>query len=69
MGTFRAKLRVWNQALPEKVEELVAMVDTGPLFPRAEEIGSDGWFGAHFGKRCEVISGFAEPKILDSGPV
>ena len=32
MGTFSAKLRVWNPANPEKVEELEAFVDTGAAF-------------------------------------
>jgi aspartyl protease family protein len=32
MGTFGAKLRVWNPTSPEKVEELEAMVDTGAAF-------------------------------------
>ena len=32
MGTFKAKLRVWNAATPEKVEELEAFVDTGAAF-------------------------------------
>jgi len=32
MGTFTAKLRVWNAASPEKVEELEAFVDTGAAF-------------------------------------
>jgi aspartyl protease family protein len=32
MGSFSAKLRVWNPNSPEKVEELEAMVDTGAPF-------------------------------------
>jgi predicted aspartyl protease len=32
MGTFSAKLRVWNPSAPEKAEEIVAMVDTGAAF-------------------------------------
>jgi hypothetical protein len=32
MGRFTAKLRVWNPSDPEKVEEIQAMVDTGPAF-------------------------------------
>jgi predicted aspartyl protease len=32
MGTFSAKLRVWNPAHPETVEELDAFVDTGAAF-------------------------------------
>jgi predicted aspartyl protease len=32
MGTFSAKLRVWNPAVPDKAEEVVAMVDTGAAF-------------------------------------
>jgi predicted aspartyl protease len=32
MGSFSAKLRVWNPNSPEKVEELEAMVDTGAAF-------------------------------------
>jgi|SRR6267154_1774209 len=32
MGSFSAKLRVWNPNSPEKVEELDAMVDTGAAF-------------------------------------
>jgi aspartyl protease family protein len=34
MGSFSAKLRVWNPASPEKVEEVEAMVDTGAAFSR-----------------------------------
>ena len=29
MGTFSAKLRIWNPADPSRVEELDALVDTG----------------------------------------
>jgi aspartyl protease family protein len=32
MGSFSAKLRIWNPNAPEKVEELQAMVDTGAAF-------------------------------------
>jgi len=32
MGSFSAKLRVWNPASPEKAEEVEAMVDTGAAF-------------------------------------
>ena len=32
MGSFSAKLSVWNPAAPEKVEEIQAMVDTGAAF-------------------------------------
>jgi len=32
MGTFSAKLRLWNPGAPEKTEEVVAMVDTGAAF-------------------------------------
>jgi len=32
MGSFSAKLRVWNPSDPEKVEEVQAMVDTGAAF-------------------------------------
>jgi hypothetical protein len=32
MGTFSAKLRVWNPAVPDKAEEVVAMVDTSAAF-------------------------------------
>lgn len=32
MGSFSAKLRVWNPSSPDKVEELEAMVDTGAAF-------------------------------------
>jgi len=32
MGTFSAKLRVWNPIRPERVEELDAMVDTGAAY-------------------------------------
>lgn len=32
MGSFSAKLRVWNPASPEKVVEVDAMVDTGAAF-------------------------------------
>jgi hypothetical protein len=32
MGTFSAKLRVWNPSAPENVEEIVAMVDAGAAF-------------------------------------
>ena len=32
MGTFTAKLRVWNPANPERVEELEVIVDTGAAY-------------------------------------
>ena len=32
MGTFSAKLRLWNPVAPEKVEELELKVDTGAAF-------------------------------------
>ncbi len=32
MGTFSAKLRIWNPSAPEKVEEIQAMVATGAAF-------------------------------------
>ena len=32
MGSFSAKLRVWNPNSPEKAEELEALVDTGAAF-------------------------------------
>jgi aspartyl protease family protein len=32
MGSFSAKLRVWNPNAPDRVEELEAMVDTGAAF-------------------------------------
>jgi predicted aspartyl protease len=32
MGSFSAKLRVWNPNSPEKVEEIDALVDTGAAF-------------------------------------
>jgi predicted aspartyl protease len=32
MGSFSAKLRVWNPSAPEKTEDIVAMVDTGAAF-------------------------------------
>jgi predicted aspartyl protease len=32
MGSFSAKLKVWNPAAPEKTEEIQAMVDTGAAF-------------------------------------
>jgi len=34
MGSFNAKLRVWNPSDPEKVVEVQAMVDTGAAFSR-----------------------------------
>lgn len=34
MGSFSAKLQVWNPSYPEKVEQLEAMVDTGAAFSR-----------------------------------
>ncbi len=32
MGTFQTKLRVWNPAKPENVEEFEVFVDTGAAF-------------------------------------
>jgi predicted aspartyl protease len=32
MGSFSAKLRVWNPESPEKAEEIEALVDTGAAF-------------------------------------
>ncbi len=32
MGSFSAKLRVWNPAVPDKAEEVEALVDTGAAF-------------------------------------
>ena len=32
MGSFSAKLRVWDPASPEKAEEVEALVDTGAAF-------------------------------------
>jgi len=32
MGTFSAKLRVWNPAMPGRVEELNVIVDTGASY-------------------------------------
>jgi predicted aspartyl protease len=45
MGTFTAKLRVWNPANPERVEELEPFVDTGAAFSwiaraRLERLGA-----------------------------
>jgi len=45
MGSFSAKLRVWNPANPEKVEEIEALVDTGAAFSwvhreRLERLGA-----------------------------
>jgi aspartyl protease family protein len=34
MGSFSAKLRVWNPITPDNVEEIQAMVDTGAAFSR-----------------------------------
>jgi aspartyl protease family protein len=34
MGSFSARLRVWNPNSPEKVEEIDALVDTGAAFSR-----------------------------------
>ena len=46
MGSFSAKLRVWNPNSPEKVEELEAMVDAGAAFSwmhrdRLERLGAE----------------------------
>jgi aspartyl protease family protein len=45
MGSFSAKLRVWNPQAPEKVEEIEALVDTGAAFSwihreRLESLGA-----------------------------
>ena len=45
MGSFSAKLRVWNPIAPEKTEEVEAMVDTGAAFSwihreRLERLGA-----------------------------
>ena len=45
MGSFSAKLRVWNPSAPEKSEEIQAMVDTGAAFSwihrdRLERLGA-----------------------------
>ncbi|MGB8580816.1 MAG: hypothetical protein WCD47_08340 [Candidatus Sulfotelmatobacter sp.] len=45
MGSFSAKLRVWNPISPEKTEEIEAMVDTGAAFSwihreRIERLGA-----------------------------
>ncbi|HXY78803.1 MAG TPA: aspartyl protease family protein [Candidatus Acidoferrales bacterium] len=45
MGSFSAKLRVWNPSAPEKAEEIEAMVDTGAAFSwihreRLERLGA-----------------------------
>jgi len=44
MGSFSAKLRVWNPSAPEKAEEFEAMVDTGAAFSwireRLERLGA-----------------------------
>jgi hypothetical protein len=45
MGTFGAKLRVWNPSDPEKSEEVEAMVDAGAAFSwihrdRLERLGA-----------------------------
>ncbi len=34
MGSFSAKLRVWNPSSPERTDEIEAMVDTGAAFSR-----------------------------------
>jgi aspartyl protease family protein len=46
MGSFSAKLRVWNPDSPQKVEEIEAMVDTGAAFSwihreRLERLGAE----------------------------
>lgn len=46
MGSFSAKVRVWNPSSPEKVEELEAMVDTAATFSwihreRLERLGAE----------------------------
>ena len=45
MGSFSARLRVWNPASPDTVEEVEAMVDTGAAFSwihreRLERLGA-----------------------------
>jgi predicted aspartyl protease len=45
MGSFSAKLRVWNPSSPERTEEIEAMVDTGAAFSwihreRLERLGA-----------------------------
>jgi predicted aspartyl protease len=45
MGSFSAKLRVWNPSLPERAEEIEALVDTGAAFSwihreRLERLGA-----------------------------
>jgi predicted aspartyl protease len=45
MGSFSAKLRVWNPSVPDKTEEVEAMVDTGAAFSwihreRLERLGA-----------------------------
>jgi predicted aspartyl protease len=45
MGSFSAKLRVWNPSSPERTEEIEAMVDTGAAFSwvhreRIERLGA-----------------------------
>jgi len=45
MGSFSAKLRVWNPNSPERTEEIEAMVDTGAAFSwvhreRIERLGA-----------------------------
>ena len=34
MGSFSAKLKVWNPSAPEKTEEIESMVDTGAAYSR-----------------------------------
>jgi predicted aspartyl protease len=46
MGSFKAKLRLWNPGAPETVEEVVVMVDTGAAFSwihreRLERLGPE----------------------------
>ena len=46
MGSFSAKVKVWNPSSPENVEELEAMVDTGAAFSwmhrdRLERLGAE----------------------------
>jgi hypothetical protein len=45
MGSFSAKLRVWNPSSPERTEEIEAMVDTAAAFSwihpeRIERLGA-----------------------------
>ncbi|MFY9908378.1 MAG: hypothetical protein WCF22_02050 [Candidatus Sulfotelmatobacter sp.] len=53
MGSFSAKLRVWNPSSPERAEEIEAMVDTGAAFSwihrdRIERLGAQVLRGIGF---------------------